>query len=330
MFVSDCVHFLRYIARCKKIVYINGIMVKSKNIKINLVVITMLLSLVVKAQTNAYAPFPDSAAAWNINFSSSCIAGDTYEKYSIQLVGDTSINNQKYHKLGTPYVQSMNSGTCDRKIKGYKGAIRQDILKRKVYFIAPASKTEQLLYDFNLQVGDTVKGYLVRTPDSKNIIKSIDSVLVGAKYCKRWNFNCNQGNYIIEGLGSTFGLIEPLPACAVDLPDYSISCFSKNNKTVYPDKTTNCQLITGIKTFEKESYEIKIHPNPAIDFLTIEFDEITIKEILLTDMYGNKFPFPQNINQKTFNILHLQSGTYVLTLTDKANFSTYKKVMVIH
>ncbi|MBK6397641.1 MAG: hypothetical protein IPF75_05100 [Bacteroidetes bacterium] len=46
-----------------------------------------------------------------------------------------------------------------------------------------------MLYDFNLEVGDTVHGYLGSWLFSNNLdtVTAIDSILVGNSYRKRWS-----------------------------------------------------------------------------------------------------------------------------------------------
>lgn len=72
------------------------------------------------------------------------------------------------------------------------GLIRNDTSTKKVYTIGPDS----LLYDFSLNVGDSVK---LKYCSSGKVITTIDSVLVGTGYRKRFIFY--NGNQMIEGIG---------------------------------------------------------------------------------------------------------------------------------
>jgi hypothetical protein len=145
----------------------------------------------VNAQTSVYHPFPEHEAVWNFNFRPYCFIGSPgTNDYSITFSGDTIINNKIYHKLITPYVYSSTIGLCYNIAAGYKGAIRQDTTLKKVFYCAPTTQIEKLLYDFNMQVGDTVKGFLnsINLPTIDTVI-NIDSVLVGNNYRKRWKIN---------------------------------------------------------------------------------------------------------------------------------------------
>jgi len=98
--------------------------------------------------------------------------------YSYTFSGDTLINNLTYHKLTTPFAKPYVGGS------GYRGAIRQDIVAKKVFFIPLREISEKVLYDFTLQVGDTVKVKPYYSP--RDTVQSIDSVLVGNTFRKRW------------------------------------------------------------------------------------------------------------------------------------------------
>jgi hypothetical protein len=265
------------------------------------------------AQTNVYHPFPDSNAIWNLYFTG-CQTGNDNESYSILIVGDTLISGHTYHKLSTPFVQVSLAGYCSQThFAGYKGAIRQDTLLKKIFFIPPDSSSEHLLYDFTMQVGDTIKGYLESYSWSADTVISIDSILVGSTYHKRWFIDYGYNIYIIEGVGSTYGLLESSPGGMVDFPDYSITCFKQNGQSLYPDTTTNCQLITSINSIDPISNQVNVFPNPAIDNLTIEIPQKSTIELL--DIQGQTI-LQQTLQQgKTdIDISGLAKGIYILRL----------------
>src|SRR6188474_3640675 len=122
--------------------------------------IVILLSVPAKSQTNVYHPFPDTAAIWNFHMVVRCgFHGWEFDDYSIHISEDTVINGQVYHKLSIPFVQHNTTDFCSE-VVGYQGAIRQDTSIRKVFYVSPTDSIEQLLYDFNMQVGDTVRGII--------------------------------------------------------------------------------------------------------------------------------------------------------------------------
>jgi hypothetical protein len=297
-----------------------------------LLLIATLSVLSTKSQTSVYHPLPDSNACWNINLSQPmCFLGSSYEDYSITISGDTTINNHIWHKLTTPYVQFNITGSCSQQnFPGYQGAIRQDIFNKKVFYLPPAQLTEQLLYDFTMEVGDTVKGYLQFLSSSPDTVLVIDSVLIGNNYHKRWLINPCYEIYLIEGVGSTFGLLKPSPGCATDMDDYSLSCFSQDGQTLYPNPSSDCQLITSTNITDLFSGEIRVFPNPSNGSITIEFNHpFGISEVRINDMIGNIVLQNQVSNQNEVNLKNLSPGTYILTIISK-EYIISKRIIISH
>jgi hypothetical protein len=292
-----------------------GDLIKPPPMKKLLFLISVLFTLASLAQQPVYFPFPDSNAQWNMHVLNMGWP-PIDENYSIIISGDTLINGLLYHNLTI-----VNPA-------GYKGAIRQDTLNRKVFIIPPAAATEELLYDFTMQVGDTVKGYIENYLNTKDIVENIDTVLVGNNYRKRWKINSGYNIYFIEGIGSTYGLVEYSPGTMVDAADVSISCFRQNSITIYPDTITNCGLITSFKPIEILNDRLRIYPNPSNGSFTIEFDKpLNIKEIRLTDLLG-KIVFRQQTDNRTkLEITNLRNEIYILTIIDKDNLLINKKII---
>lgn len=294
-----------------------------------LTILLFILTIYASGQKSVYYPFPDSNAVWNLGFNSGCMTGTDAESYSIVIGGDTLISSLLYHKLTTPFVDCYIAGSCTQtNFPGYKGAIRQDTSIRKVFYVPPDSSSEQLLYDFNMQVGDTVKGFIETWTYVKDTVCSIDSVLVGNNYHKRWFINPCYNIYFIEGVGSTYDLLLQSPGCVTDWSDGSITCFQQNGYTLYPDTLINCPLITSINTIDKNLNLIKVYPNPSNSSFTIDIDQsINVYEIRLTDLLGNIILRQQTNQQTRIKIDNIKSGTYILTAIGKDNLIINKRII---
>lgn len=281
----------------------------------------LLLTVFTNGQSTTYHPFPEGNATWNYSYFQQFMAmpPNDYElaTYSYTFTGDTIINNLTYHKLSTPFAKPHVTGS------GYRAAIRQDIVGKKVFVIPATETSEKILYDFTMQVGDTIKGnpyYL-----SRDTVQSIDSVLIGTTFRKRWLFHNNY--YIIEGIGSTCELLAIVPVSYADGPEYNLNCYHENNQTLYPDSQTNCELINSVKLLDTNSSEIKVYPNSSKGSFTIEFTDANILEIRIVDMLGKViFQQPTN-NMKTIIISLPQSGLYVVTGKSTANKLIAKKLI---
>jgi hypothetical protein len=198
------------------------------------------------SQTSIYHPFPDSGAVWNVIRPTGCgqmSFGYNTANHSFQMQGEEIINDTVYSRIVVPQVihrAYMCGGFETYSVPGYfAGLIRQDTLQKKVYY--RYNNRDTLLYDFTLEIGDTVKSFLSNgdffQPD---VVLSIDSVLIGNSYRKRWLTNQTYQIYYIEGIGSTFGLLEPSMGGIVCPPSPQLRCFSQNSTVLYPAGIQSC------------------------------------------------------------------------------------------
>ncbi len=192
----------------------------------NKIVIYFLLILSGSTFAQKYVPFPTENAQWNVFYASSWNQpmDTTLMKYSLQ--GDTIINNIQYKKV------CRNIGTTTNPVFKGVGGLREQ--NKKIYYngfgynenYGGFNNIENLLYDFNKKVGDTVKVNQWR----EYTITKIDSVKIGNEYRKRYN-DC-----IIEGIGDVvsglFGIMVLIPTCDC-YQEWHFICFSQNGESVY-------------------------------------------------------------------------------------------------
>ncbi len=286
----------------------------------------LLLPLVGVGQTSVYHPFPESDAVWTCSLSDPCIfdTGYVYYHYPIAILGDTVIQNQSYKRLETHFkVDYSTSSTClvHLEVPYYWGAYRQDILNKKVYYVPYNETSEQLLYDFTLEVGDTVQGYFAADCDNY-IVSSIDSVVVGNSYRKRWIINGYPLFYMIEGVGGANGPAWSLPYCGGPQNPTSnrLICFQEGGTIMYPDTATSCLTVTDIAKEPREA-SLLIYPNPTTSTIRIQLPEnnLNATRTSLYDMTGRlvyQQPFNPNIN-----LGYLDRGTYIVVVeTEEGNY----------
>lgn len=268
----------------------------------------------VYAQSNVYHPFPESNAQWNFNAFTQM--GACHKAYSIEVFGDTIINSNTYFQLITHGAIDMGSFFgCNFSLPTYLGAIRNDTAHKKVYFVPPLQQNEELLYDFKMQVGDTVKGYLSSFA-SNLIVYEKDSILVNGNYRNRLKVDsCYYVNFI-EGIGSDYGLIQILPGCITDANYYYLSCFKENNVIQYPGNVSTCTLIDGIADVSENIDGINISPNPSHDDFKIVAHKNALKALKVFDING-KLIKEEILNNVYFTqIQGLNSGFYNLQIKD--------------
>jgi hypothetical protein len=182
-----------------------------------------------------------------------------------------------------------------------------------VFFIQDGMTDEQLLYDFSLRVGDTIKGFLFPNGPNGITVYSIDSILLDSIYHRRINSGAIQ---LIEGVGSTQGLIEPL---TYDPLGWLI-CFNKNGETVYYNNIPHdsCNIVNGIELHEQQQSRLTLYPNPSTDQITIETSSTpTNSQLSIMNLNGQEILTCQITESKTtIDISTLPSGVYFVRLTN--------------
>lgn len=167
-----------------------------------LLLLLLLFPILASAQT--YHPLVKENAVWRDYYEDINLVTEL-NQYVIQ--GDTIIDSTNYKKLyNCDYSPSLISN------KILVGGIREDSTK-KVYVILRCSALiqglwlpngdEHLIYDFSLNVGDSIKKPIwINNSDSIMTVTSIDSVLIGNSYRKRWTLDEFIEPYkCIEGIG---------------------------------------------------------------------------------------------------------------------------------
>ena len=155
----------------------------------------------------------------------------TEKNYMHRLASDTLIGGQHYVQL-----ESNETGTF-----AYEGAMRES--ESKVYYIPAGSTHEYLLYDFNVQVGDTLTNLWIGGQESEYelslirdiIVEDIEGTAPSRKFYISFTYDYWQGMFRwIEGVGLNEGPAGwyYVPGTPVD-PTPEILCAYKDGKRVY-------------------------------------------------------------------------------------------------
>jgi hypothetical protein len=286
--------------------------------KVLFVFAILFLSLTsVNGQTNVYHPFPDSNVIWHQTYAGGYNTIDT-TSFSYGLFGDTIINSKKYSKLYLLNDTVLNAS------HQYWGCLREDSLKRifylgKDYWGLMNFTAEIQLYDFGKNVGDSIDYGIT----GKQLVLSIDSVLIGQNFRKRFNFLWDS---VIEGIGSTTQLLSPI----TDIPTkyythWDLVCFKQDDVVLYTNSAYNgCFQTFGIKEDRDiQKFSLFISPNPLS-----QSTQITLKKtyhsitLAVYDIQGKQVAQQQyaDCDKIQLNRNQLRNGLYFLKLTldDKA------------
>jgi len=308
-----------------------------------LFLIFISFSFRVFAQPNTYLPFPEDSALWIVNWTqpnNNPVQRDVYIMH-----GDTLISNVSYNKLyfeRNIYKYPYGPSTILSSYK-YLGALRQDIINKKVFYRSAGMLSDTLLYDFDLQIGDTLRPtYLKNYLPQPSIVTSIDSTSppINGIYYKRFNFTGTSiYGHLIEGVGSDCGLFQIAPHWE---GGPSLVCFITHNISALDflgiDPQGNSHygqracgfygfpMIVDVRQQEKSNSQLELLPNPTSGMVAINFSEKF--QFSIHDVFGREILEAKNADQYT--VLDLSSypkGVYFIRVESADRVISQKIVL---
>jgi hypothetical protein len=270
-----------------------------------------------------YKPFPTSDAVWSVFLISTCdndSPGDTsLLRYSIQ--GDTVYNEVEYKKLMVTRGDTVNP------ITEFAGGFREE--SKKIYyfgqdFLGFDYHEELLLYDFNVDVNDTISHDIYGS--MKSIILEIDSIMIDDYYRKRYKVDngwwYHRQDYIIEGMGSVLngllGHITMIPTCGYHYWEHV--CYTENGQVLYKNPVfTDCFAGVNLSGIEAtEVNRIRIFPNPFREYFEVSIPELRIGMTLkIQNIIGQLISEIEIIDTHFLVELEEPPGIYILSILDR-------------
>ncbi len=285
----------------------------------NLFFLFLLFASITVAQAQ-YKPLPMQNAEWYQDGGIALLSCPTctFVNYKYYTDGDTLINAQTYVKIKKVEVPNINDVSL---FPAYTGAIRQDTLNKKIYVVLTDSTTEHILYDFSLQVGDTINSVLHTLTAgclgfNTETIYLIDTIQVNGYDHRVFHYqgSCvgTDGSYI-EGIGSEFGLLFPN---LKDIQESHLNCLKINNQSYYPYANVTCTLPTISVNNLDQLLDISIFPNPTSEILTISLPENTIESVaILFDAAGKEqLRLKVQGGDNNVDVSKLDHGIYLLQI----------------
>lgn len=234
---------------------------------------------------------------------------------------DTVIAGKTYKQI----LSRADSGTPA--VFNYLGAIREEngrVFGKFPYNYDMLPDGEIKMYDFNLQVGDSVTTNVPYSQLSyvKTTVSAIDTIrLLNGE--PRKQFHLVNGDIWIEGIGSLSGFFtpfQPIMTCGVS---HQLMCFVNSEEELYHNPAIYysgaCGKLSALENVSDEGLRISLVPNPVLDWLTIRFVGQTSEcELDLFDVDGRlvKYEF-LNSFQNSVNLFSLKNGLYMYRLTEK-------------
>jgi hypothetical protein len=178
-----------------------------------------------------------------------------------------------------------------------------------------------LLYDFNVNIGDTV--FYPHIDSTSILINSIDSVQINNQFRKKYNYSKLSQNSC-GGFGNNSSYVEGIGNINLGLLSLWISFFESHEQLscfeddeVFHTNVVDCTnpLLSVNKSFKH--IDLKIYPNPTSEKLYIEFSDFNPNEKLeasFFDFSGKKI-YSLTLNQSDYiDVSSLKKGLYLLKI----------------
>ncbi len=269
-------------------------------------------------------PFPTSNAMWSEYYQPPYhISPTPIPIINALFEEDTIINDLTYSKL---YQLSDTVDVLNN--RKYVGGIRCDTAS-KVYFLPDYVSDEFLIYDFDVEVGDSIYSkpvdYIGWFYPNPLVVTLIDTIEMLNQCRKRIHFQRYCDTPWIEGIGSLRGLLFKSGYIPSNGIWGELICFFDNGNLIYhnPEFETCYPLPLDDVPDPKDFGDtfLKLYPNPSVNETIIEITTGEIERIDILDITGRKVFLRTNINSNkiTLNTAQFKEGLYYLRveMTDK-------------
>jgi hypothetical protein len=218
---------------------------------------TLLFGLILVLNLSTFSQeFISTDKKWNVLSNGWAYSFNT-EIFRID--GDSIVDNITYNKI---WLSSDSLLTW-----WFQGLLRED--SNIVYYVPPNS-TEGILYDFNIDIGDStfIKNFFCNYEELPLFVTDIDTVEHLGKSLKRWHLTADNNSieYWIEGIGSLSGPLYSNYWNCIICPTWELLCYHNNDTLEYiMSGQTNCyQSTVGINdNYGQIENDFLIKPNPA-------------------------------------------------------------------
>lgn len=269
-----------------------------------LVIASFLITQILTAQN-----FISENKQWNVKED---FWGDVYtEIFKIQ--GDTTINSITYQKVWRTEDSTLTDWWL-------MSLIREE--SNVVYFLY-YNDEERVMYDFNLETGDTAYITNYFCDQMEIVIYNVDTINYLGVDRKRWKLDDFGYEYWIEGIGSTFGpLYSYYYTCTADL-SFSLLCYYENDTLRFIEEgEDDCfQSSVGIDETINSLSRINISPNPSSNLISLklpisstptDYINLSIYNTNAQEVMTRHMTEPQTI----IDISTLPRGVYFARATD--------------
>lgn len=319
-------------------------------------ILTSIIFVFVSVQFWGQSTYFKDSTKWIEFYHTAEPYGEYFHDYTSvkRIQGDTIIGNIQYKKvyskkLKYDYYLPSNPSNPDYNFVGGTTVynddlftyVRQDLLK--VYY--NVNGIDSLLYDFNIQVGDTITNSNV-TMLNENESYKVDSItdfyvqnelrhIFHVHSIGSWTWESNTYSYLIEGIGTYGGILASLRV-DFEWDSYDLSCYAIQDVNYFNTLNLNstiqeCAYNLGLKKLSNE-VSFTVAPNPSASFVDLELpSDFSVKQIVVTDLSGRiqDIKLQDEINKKRIDLENVNSGVYILKITTSNNQIIESKIIKI-
>ena len=305
--------------------------------KINLLIVCILITCFTFSQ--AYKPMLKENKTWETEYFDGNWGPPPYTSFTKwNINGDTIVDGNLYHKVFFSGVNViMNDPINYSPISTFSGKLmREDSISRKIYGRQIMEVSESIIYDFSVNIGDTMRSILygVTTPVPSNlgeaIVDSINPYILNNGdttrifYATPINFGVLTPTFfVIEGIGSHNGFYYPFKGVFED--DASLTCVKELSVQLYGNG------VCGITVSSEQhliTLSFKIYPNPNNGEKIIVTGS-SIKTLKLYNIQGQLIKTTEVLLKETIlNLDNLPNGVYFINLQFKNEIILTEKLII--
>lgn len=251
------------------------------------------------------------------------------DSYNYYIHGDTLLNGFSYVKIYKKGVRWRIDLQCQHidpvAYSEFSPSFYLRSAAKKMYIYFPNTGREELLYDFNLSVGDTLpQTYTYNQANSGGrilTVQSIDDIVT--PYGKRQRFILS-GGYLYEGIGSSGGLTEAVFPLFLS-GFHELRCFSLQDTSYVPTKGLTCNIVLETGSYLNEK-KVSVYPNPFSTNTTFYFtDDLRNGILSIFNVMGARIEtIPVSGKTYVLNREKLSGGIYFYELTGQHVFFSGK------
>ncbi len=305
-----------YLRKCK------GVFILIKNDPMRFIILLFILFLPTLIFAQDYVPFDFENDFWRERTWSGPYS---YAEYLMYYEKDTIIEGEVYKKMLASGEECIAINPIGCEIFPYPERLYGYFREEEGKLFSFNGSEEDLLYDFNQGLGDTVNHWYGMNPWFWDldyvIISNVDSFEICGEQRRRLTLDYGiEEVYVIEGLGSHTGL----------RPIYPIPDVGRTN-VCYQDSSMECDPCFFVSNNDiiNNKPEVNIFPNPSNGILNIESNQ-EIKTVEIFNTVGERIMTLHQIRNslKTLHVNDVPRGIYYINVTLKNGITTSRKTII--